>query len=323
MAKLAIMIMGVGTDCLNRYAASIIKKSESVMKADLLVQVVLPAALFIIMLGMGLSLKLADFKLVASKPKAVVLGIVAQMLMLPLLAYIIVLVLDLNGALAMGVLILALCPGGTTSNLYTFLAKGDIALSVTLTSVVSLLAPFTVPFMIVIFMGLVMGEGQQIELPVMKTIIQLVVITIIPIGLGMLINRYKPNFSSRAENPVKIFSVVFLLLIVAGIVVKNINQMADYFSQAGIASLLLNISCMVFGYGLAKLANLNEAQSKAISIEVGFQNGTLAIMIALSLLQNTEMAIAATCYSLIMFVTGTLFAWVLNRKSQAGVAVEA
>ena len=315
MAKLANVFMGVGTDCLNRYAASIIKKSESVMKADLLVQVVLPAALFIIMLGMGLSLKLADFKLVASKPKAVVLGIVAQMLMLPLLAYIIVLALDLNGALAMGVLILALCPGGTTSNLYTFLAKGDIALSVTLTSVVSLLAPFTVPFMIVIFMGLVMGEGQQIELPVLKTIVQLVVITIIPIGLGMLINRYKPSFSARAENPVKIFSVVFLLLIVAGIVMKNINQMADYFSQAGIASLLLNISCMIFGYGLAKLANLNEAQSKAISIEVGFQNGTLAIVIALTLLQNTEMAIAATCYSLIMFVTGAVFAWVLNRKS--------
>ena len=315
MAKLAIMFVSVGTDWLNRYAASIIKKSESGMKADLLVQVVLPAALFIIMLGMGLSLKLADFKLVVAKPKAVLLGVTAQMLMLPLLAYIIVLALDLNGALAMGVLILALCPRGTTSNLYTYLAKGDIALSVTLTSVVSLIAPFTVPFMIVIFMGLMMGEGQQIELPILKTIIQLVVITIIPIGLGMLINRYKPDFSARAENPVKIFSVVFLLLIVAGIVAKNINHMADYFSQAGVASLLLNVSCMVLGYGLAKLANLNEAQSKAISIEVGFQNGTLAIVIALTLLQNTEMAIAATCYSLIMFATGAVFAWVLNRKS--------
>jgi BASS family bile acid:Na+ symporter len=309
------MFVGVGTDWLNRYAASIIKKSESVMKADLLVQVVLPAALFIIMLGMGLSLKLADFKLVVAKPKAVLLGVTAQMLMLPLLAYIIVLALDLNGALAMGVLILALCPGGTTSNLYTYLAKGDIALSVTLTSVVSLIAPFTVPFMIVVFMGLVMGEGQQIELPILKTIIQLVVITIIPIGLGMVINRYKPDFSARAENPVKIFSVVFLLLIVVGIVAKNINHMADYFSQAGVASLLLNVSCMVLGYGLAKLANLNEAQSKAISIEVGFQNGTLAIVIALTLLQNTEMAIAATCYSLIMFATGAVFAWALNRKS--------
>jgi len=293
------------------------------MKADLLIQVVLPAALFIIMLGMGLSLKLGDFKLVASKPKAVALGLLAQMLMLPAMAYLIVLALDLQGALAMGLLILALCPGGTTSNLYTYLAKGDIALSVTLTSVVSLLAPFIVPFMIVIFMGLVMGEGQQIELPVLKTIIQLVVITIIPIALGMTINHYKPGFSAKAENPVKIFSVLFLLLIVIGIVAKNINHMADYFSQAGVAALVLNLSCMIMGYVIAKLAKLNEAQSKAISIEVGFQNGTLAIVIALTLLQNTEMAIAATCYSLIMFVTGAIFAWILNRKGEVAVGAQA
>lgn len=293
------------------------------MKADLLIQVVLPGALFIIMLGMGLSLKLGDFKLVASKPKAVALGLLAQMLMLPAMAYLIVLALDLQGALAMGLLILALCPGGTTSNLYTYLAKGDIALSVTLTSVVSLLAPFIVPFMIVIFMGLVMGEGQQIELPVLKTIIQLVVITIIPIALGMTINHYKPGFSAKAENPVKIFSVLFLLLIVIGIVVKNINHMADYFSQAGVAALVLNLSCMIMGYVIAKFAKLNEAQSKAISIEVGFQNGTLAIVIALTLLQNTEMAIAATCYSLIMFVTGAIFAWILNRKGEVAVGAQA
>jgi len=292
------------------------------MKADLLIQVVLPAALFIIMLGMGLSLKLGDFKLVASKPKAVALGLLAQMLMLPAMAYLIVLALDLQGALAMGLLILALCPGGTTSNLYTYLAKGDIALSVTLTSVVSLLAPFIVPFMIVVFMGLVMGEGQQIELPVLKTIIQLVVITIIPIALGMTINHYKPEFSAKAENPVKIFSVLFLLLIVIGIVAKNINHMADYFSQAGVAALVLNISCMIMGYAIAKFAKLNEAQSKAISIEVGFQNGTLAIVIALTLLQNTEMAIAATCYSLIMFVTGAIFARILNRKSEVAVSAQ-
>ena len=292
------------------------------MKADLLIQVVLPAALFIIMLGMGLSLKLGDFKLVASKPKAVALGLLAQMLMLPAMAYLIVLALDLQGALAMGLLILALCPGGTTSNLYTYLAKGDIALSVTLTSVVSLLAPFIVPFMIVVFMGLVMGEGQQIELPVLKTIIQLVIITIIPIALGMTINHYKPEFSAKAENPVKIFSVLFLLLIVIGIVAKNINHMADYFSQAGVAALVLNISCMIMGYAIAKFAKLNEAQSKAISIEVGFQNGTLAIVIALTLLQNTEMAIAATCYSLIMFVTGAIFAWILNRKGEVAVGAQ-
>jgi len=293
------------------------------MEADLLIKVILPASLFVIMLGMGLALKPVDFKMVMVRPKAVALGIFAQMVMLPLMAYLIVTAFGLSGAVAVGVMILALCPGGTTSNLYTYLAKGDIALSVTLTSVVSLLAPFTVPLMIVLFMGLLMGDGQQVELPVIKTIIQLVVITIVPICIGMFIHHKKPGFSARAEQPVKIFSVVFLLFIVILIVVKNINQMGAYFAQAGLAALVLNIACLSMGYGIARLAKLNEAQSKAIAIEVGFQNGTLAIVIALSLLQNTEMSIAATCYSLIMFVTGAVFAWLLNRKKGSAVSAQA
>lgn len=280
-----------------------------------MVQVALPAALFIIMLGIGLSLKPIDFKLVFANPKAVVMGMLAQMIMLPLLAYFIVLALDLTGALAMGLLILALCPGGTTSNLYTYLAKGDMALSVSLTSIVSLIAPFTLPFMVMLFMGTIMEEELQITLPVLQTIIQLVVITLIPIGLGMLIHYYQPVFSKKVEKMVKLFSIVFLLLIAIGVVIKNINHMNDYFSQAGIAALLLNLSSMGLGYALATLGKLNVAQCKAIAIEVGFQNGILAMVIALTLLHNTEMAIAATCYSLIMLITGGVFAWGLSRHS--------
>lgn len=293
------------------------------MKADLLTLVVLPASLFIIMLGMGLSLKPMDFKLVLVKPKAVLLGVITQMLLLPLLAYAVVVMFGMTGAVAVGMMILALCPGGTTSNLFTYFAKGDVALSVTLTSIVSVMAPFTVPLMLVVFMDLLMGQEEYIQLPVLKTIIQLLVITVVPISLGMVINHFKPAFSKKAETPVKWFSTIFLLLIVIGIVLKNIDNMANYFLQAGMASIVLNVACMLMGYFVAKAGQLNEAQSKAIGIEVGFQNGTLAIMIALSLLQNTEMAIAATCYSLIMFVTGTVFAWVLNRKTQVAVAAEA
>jgi BASS family bile acid:Na+ symporter len=283
------------------------------MKADLLVQVVLPAALFIIMLGMGLALKPLDFKLVIAKPKAVILGILAQMLMLPLLAYLVILALNIEGALAVGLMILSLCPGGTTSNLYTYLAKGDVALSVTLTSVVSLIAPFSVPLVLLFFMDLFLGASNQVNLPLLKTITQLLVITVLPIALGMLINRYKPNFATAAEKSVKVFSVVFLILIVTGIVVKNISHMGSYFAQMGLASLLLNLLCMVLGFILAKLAKLNLAQQKSIAIEIGFQNGTLAIVIALTLLHNTEMAIAATCYSLLMFLTGAVFTFILGR----------
>jgi len=287
------------------------------MKADLLIQVVLPAALFIIMLGMGLSLKPLDFKLVIAKPKAALLGVLAQMLMLPILAYLIILSLNIEGPLAVGLMILALCPGGTTSNLYTYLAKGDVALSVTLTSVASLIAPFSVPFILLIFMDLLLGAGEQVNLPIVKTIIQLLVITVLPICLGMLIFRFKPGFAIAAEKFVKIFSVAFLLLIVAGIVAKNINHMGSYFAQMGLATLLLNVVCMLLGFTLARLAKLNLAQQKSIAIEVGFQNGTLAIVIALTLLQNTEMAIAATCYSLLMFVTGAVFTLILGRFNGA------
>ena len=286
------------------------------MEASVLVKVVLPLSLFIIMPGMGLALKPVDFKMVLLRPKAVALGLVAQMIMLPILAYGIVVAFGMTGAVAVGVMILALCPGGTTSNLYTYLAKGDIALSVTLTSLVSLIAPFTVPLMIVLFMSLLMGQEEYIHLPVMKTILQLVVITIIPISIGMFINHKKPQWSEKADKPVKLFSILFLFFIVLLIVAENVHNMAEYFAKAGIAAIILNVASMILGYVLAKAAQLNEAQSKAIGIEVGFQNGTLAIVIALTLLENTEMAIAATCYSLSMFVTGALFAWVLSKSSK-------
>lgn len=291
------------------------------MKADLLTQVILPASLFIIMMGMGLSLKLKDFAMVVTRPKAIVTGLAAQMILLPLLAYLIVLVFQLEPALGIGLIILALCPGGTTSNLYTYLAKGDVALSVSLTAIVSLIAPFTVPFLLLFFMNNLMGEGQAIELPLLKTILQLIVITLIPVLLGMLIHHFAPKFAQKAEKPVKVFSVVFLFLIIAGIVIKNKATMPGYFADVGLAALVLNLSCMALGYFLAKAAQLNEAQSKAIGIEVGFQNGTTALLIALTLLGNSTMAAAPTVYSLIMFFTGAGFAWLLNRKTRVPVEV--
>ncbi len=283
------------------------------MEADILIKVVLPGALFIIMLGMGLSLKTMDFQLIIAKPKAVILGLLAQLLILPFIAYLIILSLHIEGALAIGLIILALCPGGATSNLYTYLAKGDVALSVTLTSVVSVITPFTLPLVIIIFMELFLGSVNKVDLPVLKTITQLLVITVLPICLGMMIQRLKPHFAKAAEPYVKGFSIAFLLFIVVLLIVKNVNFMASYFAQMGVASLLLNIISMFLGWSLARVAKLNLAQQKAIAIEVGFQNGTLAIVIALSLLQNTQMAIAATCYSLLMFITSAIFSLILNR----------
>jgi len=291
------------------------------MKADLLTQIILPASLFIIMMGLGLSLKFKDFSLVVTRPKAVLVGLGAQMVLLPLLAYVLVLVFQLEPALGVGLMILALCPGGTTSNLYTYLAKGDVALSVSLTAIVSLIAPFTVPLLLLVFMDLIMGSGQAVDLPVLETIKKLVVITLVPVLLGMVIHHFAPRFAQMAEKPVKIFSVVFLFIIIVGIVVKNKAVMPGYFADVGLAALVLNISCMVLGYVLARSARLNEAQSKAIGIEVGFQNGTTALLIALTLLGNSTMAAAPTVYSMMMFFTGAAFAYWLNRKTRVAVEV--
>lgn len=287
------------------------------MQADFLSSVVLPLSLFIIMMGLGLSLKISDFAFVIRKPKAVLLGVGAQLLLLPLLAIIIVSLFEMPAYIAIGFFIIALCPSGTTSNLYTYLAKGDVALSVSLTAIVSLVTPFTIPVSLVLMMSMVLGEGQVVEVPILKTIIQLLVITVVPVLLGMLINKKAPDFAAKADKPVRTFSVVFLIAIIVSIIIKNIDYLPVYFVQVGIPALVMNISAMALGFGLAKAAKLDMKQSKTIGIEVGFQNGTTAVLIALTLLENSEMSIAPTVYSLLMFVTGALFAKLLQTKTES------
>lgn len=285
------------------------------MKANLLTQVILPASLFIIMMGMGLSLKLADFKTVLTKPKAMAVGLAAQMLLLPMIAFAIALAFDLPPMLAVGLIILALCPGGTTSNLYTYLARGDVALSISLTAMVSLIAPFTIPLIAVLAMDYFLTSSQVIELPLLKTILQLVVITLVPVSLGMLVYKFAPNFAAKVEKPIKIFSLLILFIIIAGIIFKNKDNMLGFFAEVGLPALLLNVSCMLLGFFLAKIFKLNSAQSKTIGLEVGLQNGTTALLITLTILANNEMAIPATVYSIMMFITGGIFAWWLKGKN--------
>lgn len=284
------------------------------MKADLLTQVVLPAALFFIMFGMGLSLKARDFKLVLTRPKAMAFGLLAQMVLLPLLGVAVLLIFNLPPELAMGLMILALCPGGTTSNLFTYLARGDVALSVSLTAVVSLIAPFTIPLLAPLAMGWLMGNSQALELPFVQTLLQLIVITLLPVLLGMVCHHFWPRFASRADKPVKILSVIFLALIILGIIFKNKSQIPEFIMQTGPATITLNLLALLLGYGLARGIRLNHSQSRAIGLEVGIQNGTTAIVIAMSILQNNQMAIAPTVYSILMFITAGLFAYWVNHK---------
>ncbi|MDH5493274.1 MAG: bile acid:sodium symporter family protein [Myxococcales bacterium] len=293
------------------------------MQATFLTKIVLPAALFIIMLGMGLSLSWPDFKRVAKHPKAVAIGIFGQMVLLPLIGLGVVMAFGMTSALGLGLIILALCPGGTTSNMISFLARGDLALSITLTAVVSLLTPLTIPIFGGLAMTYLMGEGAAIELPFVKTVLTLVVITIVPVALGMTIHRYAPRFSKRAETPVKVLSTLFLFLVIAGVVKQTWAELPGFFAQTGLASLTLNVLAMGLGYGIANAARLKRAQSITIGVEVGIQNGTTALLVTGTILQNPTMSIAPAIYSLIMFGTGAIFAVLVNLGRPAEEPTEA
>ncbi|MBF6057166.1 MULTISPECIES: bile acid:sodium symporter family protein [Thiomicrorhabdus] len=284
------------------------------MSADLLTQVILPGALFLIMFGMGLSLRPQNFYQVAAAPKAVGIGLAAQLLLLPILAFILANLLQLSPEIAVGLMIIALAPSGATSNLFTFLSKGDVSLSISLTAVISIITPFTIPFVVALAMQYFMGTQSEFTLPIGKTILQLLVITVIPVALGMLIHAYKPKWAQAMQGFFKWFSVAFLALIILLIILKNAANMGSFFAQAGLATLLLNVIALLLGYQIARWSKLDKAQSTTIGFEVGLQNGTLALVVAGTLIGNTQMMIPAVTYSILMFITGALFARWISRR---------
>ncbi len=266
--------------------------------------IVLIGALFIIMFGMGLTLSPADFARVVKYPKAIILGLVNQLILLPLIGFSLAYFMHLEPSLAVGLMILAACPGGATSNLITHLAKGDTALSVSLTAIASILTIFTIPIIISFSLNYFMASDQSVQLDVAKVFGQLLVIIVIPVSLGMWIRSKREAFADKMERPVKIASALVLALVIVGILIKEKANVLSYFEQAGLASLALNLATMFVGFLSAKLFKLSNAQTLTISIESGIQNGTMAIGIATIALSAASMAIPAAIYSLIMFATG-------------------
>ena len=269
----------------------------------------------IIMLGMGLSLVVDDFKRIVQRPVAVIGGLVLQLVVLPLIAFGIAYILHLPDFIAVGLIILAACPGGATSNLITHLAKGDTALSVTLTALSSFITIVSIPVVINIGLETFLGSGNTIQLDVADTIKKILLVSIIPIVLGMALRRFFPLLATKAEKPVRIASAILLFVIIIGIVVKEKENIITYFAQAGIAALLLNVLSMAVGFGGAKLLKLNTAQATSISIETGIQNGTMAIAIAVGILHRSDFSIAAGVYSLIMFFTGGFIVFLMNTRN--------
>ncbi|MCC5935892.1 MAG: bile acid:sodium symporter family protein [Lunatimonas sp.] len=284
------------------------------MQESILTAVFLPLALAFIMLGMGLSLTVKDFKNIFIYPKAILLGLSAQILLLPLIGYLLILGFGLTGTMAVGLMILAACPGGPTSNLITHLSRGDTALSISLTAVSSFITVITIP-LIVNFAIQHFGEEGSITLPVGQTIVQIVGVTVIPVSIGMYLNHRFAALSARADKPVRLASAVFFVIIILAAILKERESLPAFFAEAGPVTLFLNIATLVIGYYLAKWLLLPKAQQISISIESGIQNGTLGIMIAATLLKNSEMTIPIAIYSLLMFLTAAVVILIHTRKA--------
>lgn len=283
------------------------------MQGGLITNLLLPLSLGIIMLGLGLSLTLADFTRVFRYPKAVIIGLTIQMLVLTSAAFLIAVVFQLPPELAVGLLLLAAAPGGATANVYSHLAHGDVALNITLTAVNSALSLLTLPFIVTFALQYFMASDQYVPPPFRK-IIEVGLIIVLPVVVGMLVRQFAPRFAAKMEKPIRMFSVLLLALLVMLAVAQSWEVLVKYFAVVGFACLVFNLVSMAVGYAAPLALKLPEKQAIAISMEIGIHNGTLAIYIALNVLNNGTMGVPAAIYSLIMFVTAGVFAWWLNRR---------
>lgn len=284
------------------------------MQSSVITTIFLPAALAVIMLGLGLSLTLADFKRVVVYPRAVIIGLLCQMLVLPVICYALAVGFNLPPELAVGLMLLAASPGGAMANLFSHLAKGDVALNITLTAVNSLLSLLTLPFIVNFALTRFMGDAKDLPLQFEK-VLQVFALVIIPVAIGMLIRWKRPHLADRLDRPGRAISAAFLMLIIIAALIKERATVLDSFMSVGLAALSFNLASMGFGYFLPRLLRLNKRQSIAIGMEVGIHNGTLAIAIASgpTLLNNSTMAIPAAIYSVIMFFTAAAFGYLVSR----------
>ena len=279
----------------------------------IITQIFLPISLAIIMFGMGLTNVISDFTRLFTYPKEIFIGLFNQLVFLPLIGFLIILLFDLDSTMAIGIMILSLCPGGPTSNLITQVSRGNIGLSVTLTALASLITVFTIPIILSEAISYFSGETDVIiELPIVQTMIQILVITLIPVSIGMVIRKKNEDFALRMERPMRIASTVLFIIIFLLVMIANKDLIVQAMKEVGLATLLLNLSTMALGYMTAKLFGVKGKSQISITIESGIQNGTLAFVIATTILNNVEMGLPTGAYSIWMFISGGILMWRLG-----------
>ena len=276
---------------------------------------ILPLALAFIMLTLGLGLTSQDFIRVIKQPKDFLIGLLSQIILLPIVAFIIIKIWPISPELAIGVMIIASAPGGVTSNILTSLARGDVALSISLTAVISLLSVITVPFVVLTSVDLLGLNNITENISLLSMAIQMFLIVAAPTFLGMIIRKYANNFTLKFEPTAKKISVALFIIVLIGAILSEKENLVNYFAQAGLITLLLNILMMILAYNLAKVFGSGSQQKKAISIECGLQNGTLAIFVGTVLFGGGVYIIPAATYSLIMFLTSILFVFFLRNSN--------
>ncbi len=282
------------------------------MESTLVSAVILPLSLFIVMAGIGLSLTLDDFANVIKYPRTVIVGLCGQLILLPLIAMAMIWLIPFATPLvAAGFLIIALAPGGATSNLFTFLAKGEVAASIALTAVISLITPFTIPTLASWFLNVI--EPGQIQIPIGQTIVQLFAITFVPVTLGMVVRRFAERVAHQMQTPVQIFSLVTLFLIIIALMVENWTVFISNFAMMAPWVTLLVIMAFAGGYALARIAGVTEAGQRTLSFEIGLQNGTAALLVTATILKIPETTIAPMFYSILMFVFAGLALLIFKR----------
>lgn len=285
------------------------------MNSSTATTVFLPIALGVIMLGLGLSLTVADFARVARYPKATIVALACQILVLPAVCLGLVLLFDLDPLLAVGMMLLAASPGGTTANLFSHLARGDVALNITLTAINSVLAVVTLPLVVNLSLtGFLDGEDEIGLQP--DKLLQVFAIVLVPVAIGMLVRNRAPAVADRLNRPVRIASVVVLVAVIAVAVYQERDNVLGYVRSVGLVALLLCVISLAIGYVVPRAFQVERHQAVASAFEIGVHNSTLAITIALSpaLLDSAEMAVPAAVYGILMFLPAGLLAYALNRR---------
>jgi len=282
---------------------------------NIVTDVILPLALAFIMFVLGLGLTGGDFLRVVKQPRDFFVGAFSQILLLPVIAFILVKIWPIAPELAIGVMIIAAAPGGVTSNLLTSFAKGDVALSISLTAIISLLSVITVPFIVLTSVGLLSDSNINQDISLFSMSRDMFLIVTVPVILGMLVRRFASGAALKSEPIAKKISILLFVLVLLGAIAAERENVITYFAQAGLITLVLNVAMMVVAYLVAKTFATGTEQKKCIIIECGLQNGTLAIFVATSIFGSGMYVIPAATYSLIMFATSLIFVYFVRKTS--------